>query len=173
MSKKRKVMAKATLRPPRVRRPRQRIHIVKEYSASRTGHVGDAINDYLGNRSEGDPRVVDIHPFFARSPLIAEEGRVLVVIERDERRSDPGRKPRGGKGPGGLDRRKHTHPAVVASLVRRRNGEDEPAEVISGLELSKGVDAALDHIKQAREHLRLERRGRRVALRRKMERRGK
>lgn len=75
---------------------RSRIQYVKEYPATSrvTGNLERRINDELGNRALGDPKVMAIHPIHHVNghAVSRDEARVLVVFERDERRTDPGRK---------------------------------------------------------------------------------
>lgn len=110
---------KAPKDPPAPLGQSPRIHIVKEWSTFPTEEktLADRVNDYLGDRANGDPRVVAVYPVKVDGPLYKKENRVLVVIERDERR---GKK----RGPSTVDAR------IRRNIERRHagNGHTTPAD---------------------------------------------
>jgi hypothetical protein len=104
--------------PPLPKLKRSRIQYVKEYSVSRIApqQLERRINDELGDRSKGHPEVKSIYPIEMDGQIEAtihsghETPRVLVVYERDERRTDPSRT---GGGTNGQPHRRATDAAKV------------------------------------------------------------
>jgi hypothetical protein len=98
----------------------KRIHVVKEFGTEEGSNdtLADRINGALGQ--QGEPRVVALCHYIADVGKGAE-ARMLVVIERDERRSEP-------RGPSRVT------PSIRKGIERRKhgNGDDPtPAEPLS------------------------------------------